>query len=373
MLAAGWFCACSSDGDGISDMPDVPEAEELPMTFGGSLGEGEEATRAGKGLEEADIRSFRVYGVKSMSLSNNGTAGDTSDDYYTELQTVFDGYTVSHDATGGWLYDNVAGQYLKYWDMSACAYSFMAYAPANATIKMEAVGTEYAKRFSFNADCSSEEAIKHTPYFSTLRTVDSKIAGGAQFGEPVVMEFMQPFCQVRFMLVDEQNQPLTKNSIATPFISDIAFGQANNINTEGDINTEGYIPTFVGVRVDYPLRYQTKETVDFQNAKNRTIRALTTPYESHASADDYAFVAEADKEKWHTLIPYDSHGAYHMTLSYGGEQREAVVPEQYMAWQPGYRYTYVFKISADGSAVYYAPELYSYTKWEAGYTDETQW
>ena len=41
-------------------------------------------------------------------------------------------------------------------------------------------------------------------------------------------------------------------------------------------------------------------------------------------------------------------GTYTLTVTVSGEERTPVVPAEYMGWEPGFQYTYVFKITESG-------------------------
>ena len=51
---------------------------------------------------------------------------------------------------------------------------------------------------------------------------------------------------------------------------------------------------------------------------------------------------------WYIVLPNNIQGSYTLTVTVNGENKTAVMPEQYMQWLPGYSYTYVFKITDEG-------------------------
>jgi hypothetical protein len=40
-----------------------------------------------------------------------------------------------------------------------------------------------------------------------------------------------------------------------------------------------------------------------------------------------------------------------MKVNVNGEEKTCAVPAHYMTWNPGYKYTYIFKINAEGALV----------------------
>ncbi len=365
MLAAGWFAACSSDDDIAVDVPDTPSAEALPMTFGGSLDEGEEATtRADQGLEEVGHNIFTVYGNKYMT-ETGGT--------YSGVQNVFPGYTVTH-ANSVWTYDNTNGQTIKYWDMNAKAYMFAAYAPVNATTNDDTnvdvtVANNDKIQFEVPVNAATENDIKATRYFSK-KWFSADL--DAQFNKPVEMQFVHPFVRVRFMFIDESGNPLTTTTPVVQLVnkSSIMFAPADQTLAETEKTTNGVL--YRGyVTVTYPLGTATEETYEYKRydatGTNDKWDALTVPYET----TNVLTINATDLNKWYTLLPNISQGAFKMSLIVNNTTRSAIVPAEYMKWNVGYQYTYVFKLSAESLA--FQPSLFLYDKWQAGYTDETTW
>ena len=46
--------------------------------------------------------------------------------------------------------------------------------------------------------------------------------------------------------------------------------------------------------------------------------------------------------------PAVDQGTYTLSVKVNNEPRNVVVPAQYMNWQPGYEYTYIFKVTDAG-------------------------
>ena len=59
------------------------------------------------------------------------------------------------------------------------------------------------------------------------------------------------------------------------------------------------------------------------------------------------------EKKWYVVLPAMNQGTYTLSVKVNNELKEVVVPAQYMNWQPGYEYTYIFKITDSGALVLY--------------------
>ncbi len=365
ILAAGWFAACSDD-DGQADGFDMPEEYDTPISFGGEMGDGKDQTMGGAkqrtraGLEDTHT-SFKLWGYKN-------TTYDDATQVYADAQTVFRGYTVkwaantantTSDNTHDWSYvggTNVDGvaQTVKFWDYSAQAYRFMAYAPADAEVEI----TQTTDNMEFRVENLDGENESAAASVSHLWFSNDNYPAYPEYGKLVQLVFVKPLCKVRIMFIDSQSAPITS---ATPMFSlinknTIAFAP---VDAADRIVQKG---TFF---VAYPLAgTSTTETYSSVPSADGTLTALSIPYEE-------TLALASETKKWYTLLPNREQGAYRMSIVVNNVSRTAVVPEQYMKWLPGYQYTYVFKISDDGMA--FQPQFFVYDKWQAGYTHTTEW
>lgn len=344
-----------------SDEPEVipPTQEGMPVVFGGTIDKEKEQTAGTRATDlESVCNTFKVYGYKN-------TTYDAGTDSYSGLQTVFGGYQVnyafgsastsnSHD----WEYVNGTTQTIKYWDYAAKAYRFAAFAPATAAVTTQQTADKVT--FTVSANAKSSATIATTPYFSKLWFSNNNYPDYTAFGAPVELTFIQPFSRVRIMFIDEVGNAVNTSSIVyqktTP--GSIQFKPAD---ASKSIAINGQMV------ITYPITGTEKvETYEATagTASGDKLTSISEPYE-----ETLAFASTA--KKWYTTLSIGQQGAYVMSLQYNGYLRTATVPEVYMNWQPGYQYTYVFKLT--DKAATFVPELSVYTKWQAGYVNKTQW
>lgn len=345
--------SCTNDSE-------QPTDGSKPVTFGGTLEEGMQQTAGtrAEGLENKSVTTFRVYGYKN-------TAYDTNTGSYNGLQTVFPGYTVTWTVnTAGsttsnqydWEYVNGSTQTIKYWDYAAKAYRFLAYAPATAAVTK--YSTANTTTFTFAADATSNA----TPYYSKLWFSNNNYPNHVAYGSGIILNFVQPLCRVRILFVDEEGHAVTTASpvYAKTLASSIQFKPSD---TNQSISLKGT------VTVVYPLMGTGKtETVTIEASTEAAdkLAAITVPYEEEGQL---AFADMA--EKWYTTLPVGTQEAYTLSLQFSGKERTAVVPAEFMTWEQGRQYTYVFKLTDQELA--FMPDLYVYTKWQAGYASQTEW
>lgn len=345
LISLVMLTACSSGGDTPGEEPTptpgnppTPQPTETAITFMSGLAEGEEVTRS-TGLEEATT-TFTVWSYKNMSYDDtNGYGG---------LQTVMPGYTVNYGAntamtttsnTNDWEYVGMGqDQTIKYWDWSALAYRFFGVAPtSNTNVPTVADGSVV----SITVDATTQDAIDATPYFSHLwfSTGDPATYPDKQFGKPVQLEFLKPYCRVRFMFIfsyPDNNIELTNKHFAPTDDSKL-------IHRKGTI-TITYPLTGKDTRESFSVTPNSSNDLSVSQA----LEALTQDYyEVDDTETDPTIIANA--EKWYYLLPATGQGSYTLTVDVNSDTKTCVVPAEYMEWKPGYQYTYVFKITDEGS------------------------
>lgn len=328
-------------GDSVEPEPVQPSLE-TPIAFAGAMQDEQTVTRS-TGLEEnlpADGKLFTVFGYK-----NTGMEGT---DNYTAYQTVFPGYTVkwtentaattttnSHD----WEYvgQEFLGQdeqTVKYWDWSAKAYRFFGITKTYDKLDGKVVEGNY--NLTFSVDLTSTTGIAAVPYYSRLWFSNNSYDDypTRPYGSAVELEFLKPICQVRIMFVYEDPED---NRVNTP-LTDISFypsGSASN-NT---VKQKGK------VTISYPLTGTGKtENCAFDaEAQGTTI--------SRDYREDEKSTTDKNEEDhyWYTVLPITDQGPFTLEVCVDGDPKTTVVPEEYMNWQPGYKYTYIFKVHVDGS------------------------
>ncbi len=362
ILAALVFAACGQSDDVVDTLPDTSEEPtKRPITFASDVNDQEEQqTRARVPFSEKRTR-FVVNGYKhyddAMTDANKRQKVFSADTLlYSAGQT---GTTT--DNSSGWYYVH-GTQTIKYWDYSAAAYRFVGISGDYT----DPEGDSRHRWVYFNVDGKDEdEGYDNTPYLARPILVRK---GDGQFGKTVTLSFFKPLVRVRFMLMDSKGKVITDNSMMSDYIdgTSIKFRPTNGTQvayadrykfTYNILGDDSYVvepdPDVVGLTEYHP--------------------ALTIPYEPTITdpSDDYAFVTEEQKERWWHVLEPESNGSFTLSFTYNGTERKAVVPAEYMQWKMCYAYTYVFKVTDDG--VSFSPSLYTYTKWQAGYSEDIEW
>ena len=313
--------ACSSD-----DEPTQVDTTSEVIVFGcDTLATEKVTTRAGDpSLHDVGIGSFRVWAYKNDGVSGNN---------YTSYQTVIDSYNVWWEPTlstsnlNSWEYVNSTSQTIKYWDISANAYRFMAIAPETTLYSASITGdTDKSLNIRMPINAANEADVPYYSelWFSTGSPIDFP---DKQFCQTVNMRFIKPISYVRFMFTYEN-----PDDAATTTLSGKSFKP-----TDG-----GLIEQTGDVIISYPITGTgTKETV--------TVSEVADPDGINAFTQDYYITpADAHACTYYTVLPATNQGTYTLKVSVNGEPKSLVVPEVYMNWLPGYEYTYIFKIRVDG-------------------------
>ena len=320
LISLLFVAGCSTDVD-----PNQPDATTDVIVFGCGAQETEKvATRAEDlSLHDVGIGSFRVWAYK-----NTGVNGD----YYTSYQTVIDSYRVWWETTlstsnrNYWEYVNSTTQTIKYWDLSVCAYRFMAIAPATALHNASITGeTSKSLHIRMPIDATKEDEV---PYYSELwfSTGSPTDYPYKQFKDIVHMQFTQPISYVRFMFTFEKAA-----DAATTTLSGKSFKP-----TDG-----GLIEQKGEVIISYPITGTgISEEFSVSSVGLGGITAFTQDY--------YTTPADANARTYYTVLPASNQGSYTLKVSVNGEPKSVVMPAEYMNWLPGYEYTYMFKIHVDG-------------------------
>lgn len=316
------FISCSKEEQQVPEPEPEPEpGVQVPtaIAFNGSLTE-EEVTRAITPLEDYTT-SFQVYGYKNMDV----TAGS-----YSDLQTVMEQYHVEWTEntaattttnSNDWEYILLThpDQEIKYWDWAAKAYRFFGVAEMSTpsgTWEHITEGTERCQ-YTCTADATNEE---YAPFYSHLwfSTGDEEAYPTRQYGKPVTLEFIKPFAEVLFRFI------AADPSMPDPMLDKPDFRPET---------PEQYIALEGTVQITFPL-------------------AGTETQESWVSTPDMStkyLVSFTKPQTLYTILPNRDQGNYKLTVTVNGADKECIVPEEFMNWSPGYRYTYIFKVSDDGS------------------------
>ena len=368
LMGMVWSCSSSDD----SDEEDVP-VTGTPIAFSAKEGEETAVNNGGAGARESDwgykanrmtrasslsesVKEFTVWGYKNQSVDDQNDSNPTNDDY-SDLKNVFvsEGYRVkwvsgSASSTttnsNGWEYVNLltsngTEQSIKYWDFSSKAYRFFGVTgEATGAYKTNDItGVQEAYEITLSANATNPGS---TPFFSRLwfSTGSEALYSTRLFGKPVQLEFLKPISRVRFMLTySYQSEGIKIKS------TEFKPTDGSKIARKGTC------------KVRYPLTgTATKETYSL-------ISKETGTDSGELDAFTEEFIPEGT-EIWYMVLPNESQDSYTMYVKMNNdtEPKTAVVPAQYMTWLPGYSYTYIFKITAEGGVEIELVES-AYTPW----------
>jgi len=115
--------------------------------------------------------------------------------------------------------------------------------------------------------------------------------------------------------------------------------------------------------VTYPMSGATTET--WAIAGTDYLTAFTQDY--YEDDDDPETPAGLNARKWYVVLPAHAldQGDYTLSVTINNEPdpRTVVVPQQYMNWQPGFEYTYIFKITDSGGVTFDGLEVVKIIPW----------
>lgn len=385
----GLVSCSSSSEDAVDNNPPAPVLTEVAISFSGSESQEEAVSNggsnranktnraygtyganrraAGKPLSESGVNVFTVWGHKNLSYA-------AATGVYGEKQLVFPGYEVDWNSgsaattttnSNGWEYilTTKPDQTIKYWDFSAKAYRFFGVTGGltgtNGTYGAPETywtsGDYGTYELTLSADASSKAAMDAAHYFSRLwfSTGDLENYPDKQFGKPVTLEFVKPYTRVRFLFKYAYPREGIK-------LTNISFKPTDGTKKIARNGT---------VTIHYPK--EGKETKEWYTmAKDGTdAKELTAFTEDYDPEDDGKEYTETD-EGWYVVLPNNTQGSYTLAVTVNGENKTAVVPEQYMQWLPGYSYTYIFKITNEGGVEIGWVE-YAVTEWSEMEADHT--
>ena len=350
----GFLGSCSGN-----DVPEPTQEQQMSISFSGSMLQGTAISRADKGLEEVlDNKTFKVWGYKNTAV--------TGDDY-TDYQVVMPGYKVDYETNinsvsnthyweyvgkgtaESWAAAGITEQSIKYWDFSAYAYRFFGYALGNGTTTSPASAvtedaTDASKvTFTTSVDCSTETTRDAAPYFTELWFSTDK---ANDYGKVVTLKFTRPYARVRFLFKFADNLNFGREQL-----SDIKFYPTGLLDTPS-------IPTAGNVTVSYPLTgTDTKETWSSVNTDH--IPAFLIDWYQRPDYPIPAGYPTDNFEHWYYVMPIASQGTYTaQAVVVTGDPQTAIVPAEFMKWDAGYEYTYIFKITEAGGLIIDVVEVY---------------
>lgn len=349
------LASCSTDSEPSTEAASGEPNATLPQTaiaFGSEIDEGQTVTRATSLKDKAT--TFTVYGFKNTEYDNGA---------YTAYQTVFPGYTVNWKAntagtsttnTHDWEYIGLQApgqtvQTIKFWDWGAKAYRFCAVTATDATESVVTIDDSYdACQLTFSVDATNPSTA---PYYSHLWFSDGSDPQ-KPFGKNVQLEFLQPLSRVRFMY---------------KYVSAREGASMGKQSFKPSVDTEKIVRSG-DVTLTYPLTgTETQESMTIINGTSDLDDGFTEDYEPDQEhyPKDYSDKAP---DGWYTVLPNTAQGSYTLTVDVNSTTKWATVPGEFMQWKPGYQYTYVFKIDAEGGVevgwVNYVVTPWSEPEWE---------
>lgn len=211
-------------------------------------------------------------------------------------------------------------------------------------------------------------------------------SSAANYTQPVTLEFVKPYSLVRVAF--ERPAGSTTTQLGNPDEKDNSGNASDEHDiTFGPATSSSTIATSGDVTITYPMKgseetYAVNATTG--SATTTTLAkmslgtlTLTDENKQYQASPEYVMVptnasdsAMVNGDFKCTAYIYTENSSSTTGGSY--EERTATVPAQYMQWKPGYQYTYVFKVTAN-SGLEFSHVVEVYTKWQAGYVDETTW
>ncbi len=301
-------------------------AESCPIAFGGNLQAETMVTRAAVtvGLEEV-ADSFIVTGYKNSPTGWQ----DVMNSYRVCYVSNTYGSSVTNSA--GWEYVGQGpDQVTKYWDYSATEYRFMGYVPKSATGKIDYSGSISQKKNGVVLTLSgvpriaiSQSGVMTTPDNVTVTERDFPLIsrlwhGPAPQNEPVRMEFIKLYSKVCVYLMRAADVNATAISGTT-------------------LTKSGEIPLVGTVSVSYSIA----DTVASISCPDMTPANLTfndiaagymvSPNVPYPLYPQYLLLADPDNQSDYALVC---------------DNQKCYIPAELMKLEPGYCYTYIFKLTS---------------------------
>lgn len=356
MLAATLLSSCGGSGDEPGGDPTPVPNGPTPIAFSGGLAESHSESHARTRATTAALSETHVqFHVWAYKNPTSGSAETVMQDYTVNWLTGSEGTTASNSS--GWEYVNQqpsggVEQSIKYWDFDAADYRFFGYAGNNVSPSYSTPedNDHPSVRLSFGVSVASnpqQDPVtlplnSATPLYSKL-WYKAKASLPAQKNSPVTLEFLQPYVKVRFMF--RQSEPETTKFI----LSEMKFRPTppTGSGTQKEIATAG---TFT---VTYPMSGATTEDWNIPNVTSTLNHVTEGEYPGftqnyYEAASDATDEVKAGEKMWYVVLPAKNQGTYTLSLKVNGKEKTVVLPAKYMEWQPGYAYTYIFKITENG-------------------------
>lgn len=311
---------------------------------------------------------FDNYQVNYVTNTAGTTTTNSADWEYINYMNVPDGVTTNAGVQAFSVSDNNTGgeQTIKYWDFSASQYNFFAYSLGEGGDEDSNPSTAntYAMTSAMNSDgyslTGNLEQLKAC-FISKKRTISSMSASATQvnlefisFLSRIQMKFYETIPgysvkELRFYVDDDYNT--TSNEIPTLYAGNvglaIATGGTYNIRFDANGNplissgttgnTTPYV-TFEEDLIDYAGPEFREANANVYIGRTSNAATATEPLYVVPNATGAVLTLKMD----YTLVSRDR---TYETIQVRGAT--ATIPAAFTTWQPGYAYTYIFKLTDD--------------------------
>ena len=398
MLLTG--CA---DNTYLGDQDGAVKGANEAIAFDGGF---KAVTRAGKvGADAADLlgNQFIVNGIKAKTGTPNDVTQDVFQSYTVNWATNTAGTTTTN--TSNWEYTGQthyftvpsAEQTIKYWDFEQDYYNFCAFSVG----KGNTIDAKTKDNITSAAEEPTANNVSATPFDYTNVTgwpyflrgskddlaecyiTDMTTVPQADYGKPVVLKFRPFVSKVRMALYE---------TIPGYSIKDVRFYESTNPTAGADpehdtkttatlfgVNafvTKGtykvYFPHVGSANVGDPdynkahaghepgnVTLASKQEFGNLNYSGRQRLEAEGNYYLGRSAASPTFAGSSEDNYYVKMLPYEEATQNNLELRVdytlvstdgSGEtirvyDARAIIPSIYTRWQPGYAYTYIFKIS----------------------------
>ena len=311
---------------------------------------------------------FDNYQVNYVTNTAGTTTTNSADWEYINYMNVPDGVTTNAGVQAFSVSDNNTGgeQTIKYWDFSASQYDFFAYSlgVGGDEDSNPSTANTYATTSAMNSDgyslTGNLEQLKAC-FISKKRTISSMSASATQvnlefisFLSKIQMKFYETVPGYSVKDLKFYTSGTAPSSSTTPALYAgnvglaIATGGTYNIRfdangnplissgTTGNNNTTTYV-TFEPTLIDY-AGPDFREANDNYIGRTSNAATATEPLYVVPNATGAVLTLKMD----YTLVSRDR---TYETIQVRGAT--ATIPAAFTTWQPGYAYTYIFKLTDD--------------------------
>lgn len=324
------LASCTSD-DFLGENPgNNPSYAQTAISFGGTTGK---ISRAKEGTEAANAlnNKFVVFGTK--------TTGD-------KVQTVYDNYTVEY-ANSKWDYVgtfNNKSQTIKYWDLSASQYDFIAYSLGQGTTKATATnitsegytltGTEDALAGCYVAD---KVTVKKNGFKNAVTIKFHSLAAKVTIG---IFETIPGYSvkEVKFYTNGTETTPTA--NVPTLYATNNTIPSSNASNQMHVKYTDNVAkPTITfdtNISKTNSIAFEALSLTGDKLGTTNTTASKPTNSKTVLPANVGALTLKVD----YTLVSDDNSGE---EIKVKGTT--AVIPATFTNWEANHAYTYIFKIT----------------------------